>query len=222
MWGCKQASCVSEENKTSVCCCQTVCHRRKILPWLLQPNHCCPHREKGMTAVSQRFRKVGQSIQSCCARMGCCVSLILSLSAPLSVSVQALKEGQWVQTPCAVFWFLNGWVPDGPVTPEHMCRSWTSGTAFPTESIVWSPWELGKVVHAALLHKKVDFTTTCHCSSELSSAAETAHVSLGKWRAGECHGSNYKRAHLFQVWKGTESFLSSNMFGLCAFTGNQA
>lgn len=178
MRGCKQASCVSEENKNSVCCCQTVCHRRKILPWLLQPNHWCPHWEKGMTAVSQSFCKLGQSIQSCHARMGWHASLILFLSAPLSGSVQALTKGQGVKTPRAALCFFNGCVPDGHVTPERTYGARTSGTALPRESIMWSPWGAGKTCTcSSLLHKEVNLTTTCHCSSKVVSAAETLLVS---------------------------------------------
>lgn len=186
MWGCKQA-CVSAENRNSVCCCQTVCHRRKILPWLLQPSHWCPHWDKEMTAVTRSFCKIGQSIQSCHARMGCHVSLILFLSAPLSVCVQALKKDQWIKIPRAAFYFLNERVTDGHVTPEHTYSTQTSGTALPTESIMRSPRGAGKsCTCSSVLHKEVSLTVTCHCSSKLISAAETLLTS--PCANGECHG----------------------------------
>lgn len=50
---CKQVSRVSEENKNSVCFCQIVCHRRKILSWPLQGNCWWPSWEKSLTAASQ-------------------------------------------------------------------------------------------------------------------------------------------------------------------------
>lgn len=151
--GCKQASCVSEENKNSVCCCQTVCHRRKILPWLLQPNHWCSHWQKGMIAVTQSFSKIGQSIQSCHARMGCHVSLILFLSAPLSVCLCVCKDskkGQWVKTPRTAFCLLTGgcqmatWHQSTRTVPGHLAQLFQQIPSCGPQGV------LGKVVHAAL------------------------------------------------------------------------
>lgn len=37
------------------------------------------------------------------------------------------------------------------------------------------------------------------------------------WRAGECHGQNYKRGHLFNVWKETEAFSKLRHVGTLCF-----
>lgn len=152
-----------------------MCHRRKILPWLLQPNHWYPHWEKEMTAVTQSFCKTGQS-------------LILFLSAPVCVCVYAStqKSPVGLNTLCC-FLFFSGWVPDGHVTPEHMYSGQTSGTALPTESILWSPGGAEKsCTCSSLLHGEGNLSVTCHRSSKLISAAETLLTST--CANGEWHG----------------------------------
>lgn len=37
------------------------------------------------------------------------------------------------------------------------------------------------------------------------------------WRAGECHGQNYKQGHLFNVWKETEAFSKLRHVGALCF-----
>lgn len=133
----------------------------------------------------------------------------------LSVCVQAFKKGQWIKTPHAAFCFFNGWVPDGHVTPEHTYSTRTSGTTLPTESFVCSPRGAGKsCTCSSLLHKEVSLTVTCHCSSKLISCLHMQMVNVMGETTGEAVCS--------KSGKGLTPFLSSNVFGLHAFAGNQA
>lgn len=120
------------------------------------------------------------------------------------VCMQAPKKSPVGLNTLCCFLFFSGWVPDGHVTPEHMYSGQTSGTAPPTESILWSPGGAEKsCTCSSLLHGEGNLSVTCHRSSKLISAAETLLTST--CANGEWHGWNYKRG-CSKSGKGLRSF----------------